>query len=151
MAKTTYTVQAGDNLAKLAEQFYGDQRFLTILLAANGGTSLIHPGDVLKIPDISGYQKQLKESGEKHYIAPGLWNAIKAEEAMLYGASTCNRAVRHRPLSRPPPVTRTPPRIRQIRMQPGTPRGWERRRPRLRQHIRLPRHRSPSFPEPFRH
>lgn len=92
MAKNTYTVQAGDNLAKIAEKLYGDQRFLALLLAANGGSTLIHPGDVLNVPGVPGGVKPNAPfgSGQQLEISQGLWNYIQAQDAAygFGGAST---------------------------------------------------------------
>jgi nucleoid-associated protein YgaU len=51
----TYTVQKGDSLWRIAERFLGDGRELDRIVRANpdkleGADSVIHPGDVLRIP-----------------------------------------------------------------------------------------------------
>ena len=51
----TYTVVAGDNLSKIAKRVYGDAAKWKHIFEANRDTiknpDLIHPGQVLKIPD----------------------------------------------------------------------------------------------------
>ena len=46
----SYQVQAGDNLFKLAEQVYGDQSYVTLLLAANPALGMLQPGMELMLP-----------------------------------------------------------------------------------------------------
>jgi nucleoid-associated protein YgaU len=52
---TTYTVKTGDNLSKIAKQFYGDPGKWKKIHAANAdkipNPDLIHPGLQLTIPD----------------------------------------------------------------------------------------------------
>ena len=54
-AGTTYTVKAGDNLSKIAKQFYGDPGKWKKIHAANSdkipNPDLIHPGLQLTIPN----------------------------------------------------------------------------------------------------
>jgi nucleoid-associated protein YgaU len=54
-APRTYTVVAGDSLSKIAKKFYGDANKWKRIFEANRDTvknaDLIHPGQVLKIPD----------------------------------------------------------------------------------------------------
>ena len=54
-APRTYTVVAGDSLSKIAKKFYGDGNKWKRIFEANRDTvknpDLIHPGQVLKIPD----------------------------------------------------------------------------------------------------
>lgn len=54
-APRTYTVVKGDTLSRIAKQFYGDANKWRKIFAANGDTitnpDLIHPGQILKIPD----------------------------------------------------------------------------------------------------
>ena len=54
-APRTYTVVAGDSLSKIAKKFYGDGNTWNRIFEANRDTvknpDLIHPGQVLKIPD----------------------------------------------------------------------------------------------------
>jgi nucleoid-associated protein YgaU len=54
-APRTYTVAAGDNLSKIAKKFYGDANQWKRIFEANRDTlknpDLIHPGQVLKIPN----------------------------------------------------------------------------------------------------
>jgi len=51
----TYTVVKGDTLSRIAKQFYGDANKWRKIFEANGDSiknpDLIHPGQVLKIPD----------------------------------------------------------------------------------------------------
>jgi nucleoid-associated protein YgaU len=51
----TYTVVAGDSLSKIAKKFYGDANKWKAIFEANRATvknpDLIHPGQVLNIPD----------------------------------------------------------------------------------------------------
>jgi nucleoid-associated protein YgaU len=53
--ETTYTVKTGDNLSKIARQFYGDPGKWKKIHAANAdkipNPDLIHPGLQLTIPD----------------------------------------------------------------------------------------------------
>jgi len=80
--KNYYTVKAGDNLAKIAESIYGDQRFLALLLSANGGSSLIHPGDVLYIPNVpKGVEPNAAPgSGKQLNISPDYWSYIQGQD-----------------------------------------------------------------------
>ena len=54
-APRTYTVVAGDSLSKIAKKVYGDGNKWKRIFEANRDTvknpDLIHPGQVLKIPD----------------------------------------------------------------------------------------------------
>jgi nucleoid-associated protein YgaU len=54
-APRTYTVAKGDTLSRIAKQFYGDANKWRKIFEANGDViknpDLIHPGQVLKIPD----------------------------------------------------------------------------------------------------
>ena len=51
----TYTVASGDSLSKIAKKFYGDANKWKRIFEANKDTiknpDLIHPGQVLRIPD----------------------------------------------------------------------------------------------------
>ena len=54
-APRTYTVAAGDSLSKIAKKLYGDANKWKRIFDANRDTvknpDLIHPGQVLKIPE----------------------------------------------------------------------------------------------------
>jgi nucleoid-associated protein YgaU len=54
-APRTYTVVAGDSLSKIAKKVYGDANQWKRIFEANRDTvknpDLIHPGQVLKIPE----------------------------------------------------------------------------------------------------
>jgi nucleoid-associated protein YgaU len=54
-APRTYTVVAGDSLSKIAKKLYGDANKWKRIFEANRDTvknpDLIHPGQVLKIPE----------------------------------------------------------------------------------------------------
>jgi nucleoid-associated protein YgaU len=54
-APRTYTVAAGDSLSKIAKKLYGESNKWKLIFEANRDTvknpDLIHPGQVLKIPD----------------------------------------------------------------------------------------------------
>lgn len=54
-APRTYTVAAGDSLSKIAKKLYGDANQWKRIFEANRdqikNPDLIHPGQVLKIPD----------------------------------------------------------------------------------------------------
>ena len=54
-APRTYPVVKGDTLSSIAKQFYGDANKWRKIFEANGDViknpDLIHPGQVLKIPD----------------------------------------------------------------------------------------------------
>lgn len=81
--KKTYTVQSGESYASIAGKLYGgDQRLFNVLMAANDNASL-HPGDVIVIPDLSGYKKGLRDRNEDHYVSPGLMNAVYEQEQKL--------------------------------------------------------------------
>lgn len=51
----TYTIAKGDSLSKIAKQFYGDAKQWKKIHEANKdiikNPDLIHPGQVIKIPD----------------------------------------------------------------------------------------------------
>ena len=55
-AKRTYTVAAGDSLSKIAKKLYGDANKWKVIFEANRdiikNPDLIHPGQVLQIPDL---------------------------------------------------------------------------------------------------
>lgn len=62
-AEQTYTVQPGDSLWRISEQFYGKGHLFQTIIAANPDklkdqNSVIHPGDVLKIPAASAAASQ---------------------------------------------------------------------------------------------
>jgi hypothetical protein len=48
---STWVVESGENVFKIAEQVYGNQRMAYEILKMNGGSTLIHPGDVLSLPE----------------------------------------------------------------------------------------------------
>lgn len=74
--KGGYTVQSGDNPALIAQKVFGDQRYLDVVLAALEGASLTS-GMVLKLPDLTGYMKDLAAKGQLHEVSQGEWNAAK--------------------------------------------------------------------------
>lgn len=51
----TYTVAAGDSLSKIAKKLYGDAKLWQRIYEANRdqikNPDLIHPGQVLKVPE----------------------------------------------------------------------------------------------------
>jgi nucleoid-associated protein YgaU len=51
----TYTIAKGDSLSRIAKQFYGDAKLWKKIHEANKdiikNPDLIHPGQVIKIPD----------------------------------------------------------------------------------------------------
>ncbi|WP_067540234.1 LysM peptidoglycan-binding domain-containing protein [Nocardia crassostreae] len=51
-----HTVVAGDTFRGIAQRFYGDGTKFALIAAANGiaNTNLIHPGQILQIPDLPG-------------------------------------------------------------------------------------------------
>jgi nucleoid-associated protein YgaU len=53
--KKTYTVKSGDTLWKIAQDQMGNGALYKAIVAANGipNENLIHPGDVLTIPEVS--------------------------------------------------------------------------------------------------
>jgi nucleoid-associated protein YgaU len=54
-AGRTYTIAKGDSLSKIAKRFYGDAKLWKKIHEANKdiikNPDLIHPGQVIKIPD----------------------------------------------------------------------------------------------------
>lgn len=48
---SSWVVEGGDNVFKIAEQVYGNQRMAFEILKMNGGSTLINPGDVLSLPE----------------------------------------------------------------------------------------------------
>jgi nucleoid-associated protein YgaU len=61
----TYTVVAGDSLWKIANKFYGNGAQFLKIIAGNPGKpkdekSVIHPGDVLVIPDQLGNEQRTR-------------------------------------------------------------------------------------------
>ena len=48
---STWVVESGENVFKIAEQLYGNQRMAFEILKMNGGNTVIQPGDVLSLPD----------------------------------------------------------------------------------------------------
>lgn len=59
-----YTVQAGDSLSKISQKFYGDFSMVDELARLNNisNVNLIHPGQMLTIPDVQ--EAQVIESSE---------------------------------------------------------------------------------------
>lgn len=64
----TYTAKSGDNLFKIAEQLYGDQRMAYEIARINGGSFLVRPGDRFDIP---AYNKNLYVSKGQELAAEG--------------------------------------------------------------------------------
>lgn len=50
----SYTVKAGESWMSIAGEQLGDQRQYLRLMEANSGTTVLHPGSVINIPDVSG-------------------------------------------------------------------------------------------------
>lgn len=48
-----WAVEGGDNLAAIAKKVYGDERMFAEILRLNGGSTLIRPGMVLKLPTLN--------------------------------------------------------------------------------------------------
>ena len=46
-----WQVGTGDNVAKIAEQVYGNQRMMAEIIRLNGGVSMLRPGMVLRLPN----------------------------------------------------------------------------------------------------
>lgn len=46
-----YLVKAGDSWMSIAGDAYGDQRQYGAIMAANSGVKMLHPGDVIDLPD----------------------------------------------------------------------------------------------------
>lgn len=61
-----WIVEPGDNLAKIAEQVYGDQRMLAAISDANGGVLVLHTGDRLYLP----------AKVDNPYISQSQWNRL---------------------------------------------------------------------------
>lgn len=66
----SYTVKANDSWSSIAGSIWQDQRLFNVLAAANPNISMLHPGMVIKIPDIKGYLNQLEKKGQLHYVSP---------------------------------------------------------------------------------
>ena len=49
----TYEVATGDSWWKIADTHYGDGALHAALKAANGSPKMLHPGDVIMLPDAS--------------------------------------------------------------------------------------------------
>lgn len=76
----TYTVQAGDTLWAIADKFLGDgSRYVEILKANNLASSMIYPGQVLKIPDPEYMTASIT-------IKKDLWNTLQTA-ASIRGVS----------------------------------------------------------------
>lgn len=104
MAKSQkYTVQAGDNPAKLAKMLYGDERLFNVILKEAGG--MLTPGQVLKLPDLRQYQADLKKRGELHYVSPGEFNYAQS----LTGGDTQPKTTLAPNLQNPPTNYQTAP------------------------------------------
>ncbi|HRN50548.1 MAG TPA: Ig-like domain-containing protein [Anaerolineales bacterium] len=54
MGGGAYSVQAGDNWFSIAEKIYGNQRMAGQLIDANGGVSMLQPGQTIALPQVSG-------------------------------------------------------------------------------------------------
>ena len=46
-----WRVGTGDNVAKIAEQVYGNQRMMAEIIRLNGGVSMLKPGMILRLPN----------------------------------------------------------------------------------------------------
>lgn len=70
----SYTTQRGDNPAKLAKRFYGDERYANVVAGVWGN---MQPGVALKLPDLKKYQADLAAKGEKHLVTQGEVDYLK--------------------------------------------------------------------------
>ncbi len=61
----TYVVQRGDTLSAICQRFYGDSSLAYRLAGANGiaNANLIHPGDVLTLPDLGTLRSTAASGG----------------------------------------------------------------------------------------
>jgi hypothetical protein len=61
---STYVVKANDSFARIAGSAYGNQRWLEELANANGGLGrILHPGDVITLPDFDLTQNPFVSGG----------------------------------------------------------------------------------------
>ncbi|MCW5875921.1 MAG: LysM peptidoglycan-binding domain-containing protein [Anaerolineales bacterium] len=76
----SYTVQKGDSWYSIAGEVYGNQRMAGQLAEANGGASLLHPGQVIKLPVVSSTQ------AANPFFSEQTWAQLLAEEMKMIQA-----------------------------------------------------------------